>query len=295
MGEITLTKPASPLVQIDVNGKGKKQCSISFEANPAIGSSPRGLLKISTGKAEMSFYVYTANVSREGAQEMAENIVRLDSGSLNSLIGGIEKESKNFPFHLLDLPQQTLACGLNSTRPEIQAHFSAIQQKNQKREREWQEIRDREAIQSYRASLSRWICTPFDPQKDADYFALAPFQSEQIHKDPKLYPFLERVRSGASNDVWQAIPRALWFENHPHHTATVLALSSVIDGMSYEEAIEVFGKLGDDVYYLYHHGDIEDCILDRLQIKPRSPIGTLVMVQSMGELLKERGCSSRGA
>lgn len=295
MGEITLTNPASPLVQIDVKGEGEKQCSILFESNPTIGCCPIGILKISTGKTDKTFYVYSANVSQEGAQEMAENIVRLDSGSLNSLIGRIEKESKKSGFLLLNLPQQTLACGLDSTQPEIQAHFSAIQQRKQQREREWQEIRDREEIQSYLASLARWICTPFDPQKDADYFALASFQSKQIFGDPKLAPFLERMRSGASHTMWQAIPRALWFKNHPHHAITLLALRSVIDGMSYEVAIEVFGKLGDDVYYSYHHGEIDDCILDRLQISPRSRIGTLAMVQSMRELLKERGCSSRGA
>jgi hypothetical protein len=166
------------------------------------------------------------------AEEMGARLIQLDPASLDRLIAKVEK------LTLFQIVERAIDEGVTSTVAPVQAYFLQIDLERELNALRNEHFIQKEEIRSYFQAKKKWQETELDPnmlEEDLAYFS-----------NPDLFP------------CCNAIPNALWFEEHPAHHLLVELLKTPPPLRHH--------PIAEQLTHVEEMGQIEPCILDQLKM-----------------------------
>lgn len=245
-----------------VNSLGQR-VELSLDLDPPICSIPVGTFQILSGGSVQSFSLHTANIDAERARTLVSRVALLDRDSLARFLDRV----KSGCSHALDLDEFVREAGLASKDPMIQGVFRKWDDAEKARMQFFElqaAVSDLIRYQQDQKKIAAWT---FDWEKDKVYFAYAEAPRSMIYPEA---PLVKALRQTEGAGMWLSPYNALACPSHPRHELTRQVLQDIVNDKPYLEGAPNW-KLYDDLYYLYHHGDLPDALLDSLSLKGRAP------------------------
>lgn len=239
------------------------QVELSLDLEPPCGSVPVGAFRILSGGEVQSFPLHTANIDAEGARSLVDRVALLDRDSFARFLARV----KSGCSHALDLNQYAMEAGLASRDPKIQGTFQKWDDAAKARTRFFELQRAVSDVIRYQEDQKKIADRTFDWEKDKVYFAYAEAPRSAIFPGS---PLLEALRQTQGAGMWTSPFNALACPAHPRHELARQVLQDIVNDKPHSEGAPNW-KLYDDLYYLYHHGDLPDALLDSLHLKGRTP------------------------